>query len=141
MKRVITGKQRSFSRRMFLTLIGIVPFVILGLLTLHLHGANAVSHQVTAAAVASDMVPEDSVAPGTLQADIEHKDEANGAPHLDALTACVLALLLALALALPLSKRLHKSLQRALSQGNAHSAGRVRAPLRPLFLLLSISRT
>lgn len=137
---------RPCSRRAVLTLVWVGAFVILGLVGLRLHGAEAIGTEAPAA-VAAQAVTEDPKI-STAQAPLPGDGNAHTADndlqqswHFDLVTICVLIMLATMILVALFIRRpwlLHRPSR---LRERAMSLPRAPTRQRPLLLLLSISRT
>lgn len=136
--------RRPAPAQALLALVGAAAFVLLGLLTMHIHGADTLSPQgsssITAASAPQhSMVPDDAQPHSTADAHAPQTGTDSG--HLGLITACAIALFTALALIAP-------HLRRALSHRTtpshptvlARTATTLAVPGR-LFLVLQVIRT
>lgn len=142
--------RRPPSLRTAVALLGALVIMILGLLTVHLHGAaaanQAASHSVssTVASAQVPVAPVSEAAGHTVITDAQaagFADEGSAPLHLDLITACIFALLTVLALAVPMLLRsfLKQSLPRMPQRPGSHVVAAL--PGNELFRLLGVIRT
>lgn len=146
--RVRSQGHKRISRRLLLCLVGFVSFIILGLLGMHLDGADSIKHQVVNSTTSASMAEATTVqtAPEALDTAKSSSRDApkqtlGGFAHIDLATACVLALLVTLAFVGHLLRRTYTFSHRA-----RRSLQLWRPPIgvalaRPSLIMLSISRT
>lgn len=146
-----------FSRNTVLSFLGVVSFLILGLLGTHLHGADPVPQNsqsqpplvgLSGVVTTPDAVSLASESGATsAAAAVAHMDVGpaqhafQGIANLEIITACMLAFLMTLALVVFRLRRSGTAVSCAAAVPPVPTTWDTPTPSRPLFLLHSISRT
>lgn len=146
--RVRSQGNKRFSRRLLLCSVGFVSFIVLGLLGMHLDGADAIKHQLVNSTTSASMIEAATVQTASETVDLvisssqdAPKQTLDGFAHLDFATACILAFLVTLTLVGYSLRRTHEF---SLSAGRWLQLWRPSVGVklrRPSLIMLSISRT
>lgn len=137
---------RPYSRRAILALVWAAAFIILGLVGLRLHSAEATTADTPVAVEAPVLAGNSTISTAPqLGPQITHHEASPSSLtqswHVDLVTICVLTMLATMLLVALFSRR--PWLQQSLGRLRELAPSRPRGPTRqpPLLLLLSISRT